>query len=125
MSNPLRAEFEPNGRPNVPEFGTVADREGFLALREMDAYHHVVDGVRYPAVLLTTGVNDPRVAPHNAAKMAARLRRANSDPTGRPTLLRVDFEAGHGVGSTRAQIDAEAADEYAFVLRHAGPPARP
>jgi prolyl oligopeptidase len=35
-------------------------------------------------------------------------------------LLRVDFDAGHGLGSTRSQVDAERADEFAFVLWHAG-----
>ena len=114
MSNPLRAEFEQNGRPNIPEFGTVSDEAGFRALKAMDSYHAVRDGVAYPAVLLMTGINDPRVAPHNAAKMAARLQKAST--SGRTVLLRVDFQAGHGVGSTRDQLDDETADEYAFVL---------
>jgi prolyl oligopeptidase len=35
-------------------------------------------------------------------------------------LLRVTFDAGHGVGSTRSQVDDERADEYAFVLWRAG-----
>ena len=74
----------------------------------------MVDGTPYPAVLLSTGVTDPRVAPFHPAKMAARLQAATS--SGRPVLLRVDFDAGHGMGSTRAQQDAEAADTYAFIL---------
>jgi prolyl oligopeptidase len=75
MSNPLRAEFEPTGQPNVPEFGSVATREGFLALKAMDTFRAVKDGVHYPPILLSTGLNDARVAPYNAAKLAARLRR--------------------------------------------------
>jgi prolyl oligopeptidase len=47
--------------------------------------------------------------------MAARLQAAST--SGKPALLRVDFDAGHGVGSTRAQQDLEAADTYAFLLR--------
>lgn len=117
MANTIRAEFEQNGRPNIPEFGTVADEAGYRGLKAMDTYQAVRDGVRYPAVLLTTGINDPRVAPHNAAKLAARLQRATA--SGRPVLLRVDFDAGHGIGSTRDQLDAEAADEFAFVLDQA------
>jgi prolyl oligopeptidase len=74
----------------------------------------VTDGARYPAVLLTTGVTDPRVAPFHPAKMAARLQAASA--SGKPVLLRVDFDAGHGMGSTRAQQDQEAADTYAFIL---------
>jgi prolyl oligopeptidase len=67
-------------------------------------------------VLLTTGATDPRVAPFHPAKMAARLQAATG--SGKPVLLRVAFDAGHGIGSTRAQQDEEAADTYAFILAH-------
>jgi len=118
MSNTLRAEFEQNGPTNIDEFGTVTDRDGYLGLKAMDAYHAVKDGTPYPAVLLTTGMTDPRVPPWQVAKMAARLQKATS--SGNPILLRVDFDAGHGVGSTRSQVDEQRADEYAFVLWRAG-----
>jgi prolyl oligopeptidase len=122
-NNALRAEFSPNGPPNIDEFGTVTERAGFLGLKKMDALHAVRDGVRYPAVLLTTGMTDPRVEPWQVAKMAARLQavaasRRASDR--HPVLLRVEFNAGHGVGSTREQRDAERADEYSFVLWRSG-----
>lgn len=114
MSNPLRAEFEPNGAPNIQEFGSVTDEAGFRALREMDAYHAVREGVDYPPMLLTTGINDPRVEPYNAAKMAARLQAADPSPS---TLLRVEFEGGHsGAGGDASR--QETADELAFVLHH-------
>ena len=72
------------------------------------------DGVRYPAVLLMTALNDRRVPPSQAAKMAARLQAATA--SGKPVLLRVERDAGHGgFGSTRPQIDAELADIYAFL----------
>ena len=112
--NPLRAELAPNGPPNIPEFGSFKTPEGFRGLYAMDAYQHVRDGVAYPAVLLTTGINDPRVAPWEPAKMTARLQAATS--SGKPVLLRVDYDAGHGIGSTKAQRDDELADEYAFLL---------
>jgi len=117
----LRFEFSPNGPANVPEFGSVATREGFDALRVMSSYHHVMDGVGYPAVLLTTGMNDPRVDPWQPGKMAARLQQATS--SGKPVLLRVDFAAGHGRGTTRAQLDEELADIFSFVLWQFGDPA--
>jgi prolyl oligopeptidase len=63
-------------------------------------------------------MTDPRVPPWQVAKMAARLQKATS--SGNPILLRVDFDAGHGVGSTRSQVDEQRADEYAFVLWRAG-----
>ncbi|MFZ1990609.1 MAG: prolyl oligopeptidase family serine peptidase, partial [Alphaproteobacteria bacterium] len=94
-SNMLRMEFGQNGPPNIPEFGTVKTEAGFKQLYEMDSYVHIKDGTRYPAVMLTTGIQDPRVDPWQAAKMAARLQKANA--SGKPILLRIDFEAGHGI----------------------------
>ena len=119
-SNALRAEFMEAGPANVPEFGTVADPDGFKGLAEMDALSHVKDGVRYPAVLLTTGVNDPRVAPWEPGKFTARLQAATA--SGKPVILRVETDAGHGIGSTRKQRDDETADTYAFILWQIGDP---
>jgi prolyl oligopeptidase len=112
--NLVRSEFAPNGPNNVAEFGSVADADGFRGLRAMDAYHAVRDGSAYPAVLLTVGMTDSRVAPWDPAKMAARLQKATSSSN--PVLLRVTFDEGHGIGSTKSQSDGEAADAYAFVL---------
>ena len=119
-SNQLRAEFSANGPANIPEFGSVATEAGFRALLAMDAYQSVRPGTRYPAVLLTTGVSDPRVAPWQVGKMTAALQAATT--AAKPVLMRVDFDAGHGLGSTRAQSDALQADEFAFVLWQAGVP---
>ncbi|MEO8155292.1 MAG: prolyl oligopeptidase family serine peptidase [Rhizobacter sp.] len=113
-SNPLRYVAEQNGYGEEPEWGAIAEESGYRALKSIDSYHAVKDGTRYPAVLLTTGVTDPRVAPFHVGKMAARLQAATR--SSKPVLLRVDFDAGHGMGSTRAQQDEEAADTYAFVL---------
>ena len=121
MSDALRTETEPNGPPNIPEFGSVSTEAGFHGLYAMSAYAHVRDGVAYPAVLFTTGANDPRVSPWHMAKMAARVQAATS--SGKPVLLRVDYDAGHGIGSTRAQRNAELADLMAFSLWQMGDPA--
>ena len=113
-SDSLRSELMESGPANIPEFGTVKEPDGFKALYAMDAYQHVKPNTAYPAVLLTTGVNDPRVAPWQAAKMTARLQASTT--SGRPILLRVDYDAGHGLGSTKTQRDDELADEVAFLL---------
>jgi prolyl oligopeptidase len=113
-SNPLRYVVEQNGYGEEPEWGAINDPAGYRALKSIDSYQSVQDGTPYPAVLLTTGVTDPRVAPFHVAKMAARLQAATS--SGKPVLLRVDYDAGHGVGSTRTQQDREAADTFAFLL---------
>ncbi|HEY1614142.1 MAG TPA: prolyl oligopeptidase family serine peptidase [Rhizomicrobium sp.] len=117
-SNALRAEFETDGAANALEYGSVKTEDGFKALASVDAVSHVKDGTAYPAVLLTTGMNDPRVAPWQPGKMAARLQAATS--SGRPVILRVDFDAGHGFGSTKSQRDAELADEMAFFYWQMG-----
>ena len=74
----------------------------------------MVDSVSYPAVLAITGLNDPRVPSWMVAKMAARLQAAMS--SSRPVLRRVDFDAGHGIGSTRPQWERKQADILSFIL---------
>jgi prolyl oligopeptidase len=115
--NPLRYVAEQNN-VDIEEWGPVVDAASFRVLYDMDSYHAIRDGVRYPAVLITCGINDPRVATFNAAKFGARLQAATASPA--PILLRVDFDAGHGVGSTRTQRDALLADIYTFTLWRAG-----
>jgi len=117
-SNPLRYVAEQNGYGEEPEWGRISEAAGYRALKAIDSYQAVKPGTAYPAVLLTTGVTDPRVAPFHVGKMAARLQACSS--SGKPILLRVDFDAGHGIGSTRAQQDREAADTYAFLLWQTG-----
>jgi prolyl oligopeptidase len=118
----VRAEVTPNGVPNIPEFGTRKNEAGFRALLAMSTYHHIEDGRRYPAVLFTHGVNDPRVEVWHSTKTAARLTAAQAALKGeaKPVLLRLDYEAGHGVGSTKTQVLHERADILAFFLWQMG-----
>jgi prolyl oligopeptidase len=118
VTNGLRFELTENGPPNVQEFGSVTTEDGFKGLSITDSYARVKDGTHYPAVLLTGGFNDPRVVVWQPAKMAARLQAATA--SGKPVLLRVDFQAGHGMGSTRQQVYEERADAFAFVLQQCG-----
>jgi prolyl oligopeptidase len=117
--NTLRAEFSPNGPPNIPEFGTVTNEQGFKNLYDMDTIQHVKKGVEYPAVMVTTGLNDPRVSPWEPAKVAASLMASGSK---KPVLLRIDEQAGHGIGSTKTQTDRLTADWIAFIFWRAGKP---
>ncbi len=114
MLDAIRAETTTNGVPNIMEFGTVTEEDGFRGLHEMSAYHHVEDGTAYPAVLLTHGINDPRVDPWMSGKMTARLQAASS--SGESVLFRVDYDAGHGIGSSRDQYLQQLADTWAFLL---------
>ena len=116
----LRYEKMAGGAGDIPEFGSAASAEGAGHLRVVSAYHQVKDGMPYPAVLLTAGLNDPRVEPWQAGKMTARLKAATS--SGKPVLLRIDADAGHGPGTARASRDEELADIYAFLLWQLGDP---
>ncbi|HTF68880.1 MAG TPA: prolyl oligopeptidase family serine peptidase [Edaphobacter sp.] len=118
MSDTLRSERSANGANNISEFGSVKTSDGFRGLYAMSPYVHVKDDVHYPAVLLTTGINDPRVDPWQPAKMAARLQAANGGA--KPILFRVDYDAGHGMDSTRKQLFEERTDYWTFLLWQMG-----
>jgi prolyl oligopeptidase len=116
-TNPIRYMAEQNVS-DIDEWGPMIDAESFKIMYEMDAYQAIRPATPYPAVLCVTGATDPRVASWHVAKFAARLQAATSSKN--PVLLRIDFDAGHGMGSTRSQSDALAADMYAFVLWRTG-----
>jgi prolyl oligopeptidase len=118
-ANTLRAEFSPNGPDNIPEFGSIKTEAGFHNLMAMDSIQHVRKGVDYPAVMIATGLNDPRVSPWEPAKFAAALE-ASGDPN--PVLLRIDEQNGHGIGQTRTQGDLLIADGIAFAFWRSGTP---
>ena len=114
----LRVELAPNGAFNVTEFGTVKDPEQFKALYAYSPYHHVVDGTKYPAVLMMTGANDGRVAPYHSRKMTARLLAANKSDN--PILLRTSSSAGHGIGTALSERIKQSADIYSFLFGQLG-----
>ena len=114
----VRAEESANGITNISEFGSAKNESEFLALLQMSTYHNIRDNTAYPAVLLVHGMNDPRVDVWHSAKAAARLQAAST--SGKPVLLRLDMQAGHGVGSTATQRYALSADIYGFLLWQMG-----
>ncbi len=114
----LRVELTPNGAFNVTEFGSVKVPAQFDALYAYSPLPHVVDGVDYPPMLMTTGINDGRVDPWQSLKMTARLQAAN--PHGRPVLLRVAGDAGHGQGMSLSSAIELDADTFAFIFRSLG-----
>lgn len=126
----LRSETRANGVANIPEYGTVRREDEYRALRAMSTFHHVRDGVAYPALMLVHGVNDTRVDVWQSAKLAARMQYAqqqggpgNQAPGGGgPVLMRLDYDLGHGGGSTRAQQQTQTADIWSFFLWQFGEP---
>jgi prolyl oligopeptidase len=114
----LRSELWPNGEYNTFEFGTVTKPDEFAWLYAYSPLHHVRPGTAYPAVLLMTGENDPRVAPWQSRKFAAALQRANSSP--RPILLITRRNEGHGVTSSFSQRVGNAGAELSFFAEELG-----
>jgi prolyl oligopeptidase len=116
--NPTRLAVAENGANQFAEMGDPNTETGFRALLAEDAYQMLASARDMPDTLITVGLNDRRVAPWMSAKFAARaLDRFGGR---RLLLIRTDPEAGHGIGSARAQLVEQYADMFAFVLSHAG-----
>lgn len=113
----LRAELSANGAFNITEFGTVKEVDQFRALYAYSPYHHVRDGVEYPAILFQTGANDRRVDPANSRKMTARLE---SSGTRQPVLLLTSSTSGHGIGTALSERVVEQVDVEAFLFAEWG-----
>jgi oligopeptidase B len=95
------------------EWGNPAEAEYYRCIRSYSPY----DNVRaqpYPHMLITAGLNDPRVAYWEPAKLTARLRAMKTD--GNRLLLKTNMGAGHGGASGRWDFLREVAFKYAFVL---------
>jgi len=118
LLNTIRSEIAPNGQNNIKEFGTIKDSIEFEALLHMDAYHHIKKNTSYPAVLLTAGLNDSRVAAWQPAKFAARMQAATNSEN--PVLLSVNFSEGHGFDRTQKSKREELVDIISFALWQTG-----
>jgi prolyl oligopeptidase len=113
----LRQELHPAGCFDIPEFGTVKVKEEFEALYGYSPYHRVKDGVKYPAVLIVCGENDPRVDPADSRKFAARLQAATASE--RPVLLYTRLNSGHSCLSFDEEMSIQA-DKFAFFFDQLG-----
>ena len=105
----------------IAEYGSAEDPEQAEWLRKYSPYHNVRAGVRYPPVLFTTAEGDSRVDPMHARKMAALLQAQSEDPEA-VVLLRVDRDAGHGIGKPLDKQVDDLADQYAFLAWRTGLP---
>jgi prolyl oligopeptidase len=114
----LRTELSPNGEFNITEFGTVKNADQFKAMFAYSPYENAKNGVDYPAVMMLTGANDPRVEPMQSRKMIARLQAATTSDA--PILLRTSDNSGHGIGTPLAELINETVDVYAFIFDQLG-----
>jgi len=97
-----------------PEWGNpITDKAAFDLLRSYSPYDNV-RAQAYPALLITAGLNDPRVTYWEPAKWTAKLRATKTDSN--LLLLKTNMGAGHGGKSGRFIALQETAEEYAFLL---------
>lgn len=108
----LREVLTPNGMFNIPEFGNPRDAKQFPWVYAYSPYYHVRKGTAYPAVLMETGENDPRVAPRESRKMIAMLQAAST--SGYPLLLWQKSGKGHGIGDSFDQRVAQDTEWLTF-----------
>lgn len=97
-----------------PEWGNpIEDREAFERILGYSPYDQLQPGA-YPPMLVTAGINDPRVTYWEPAKYVAKLRRMKTDTNW--LLLKTNMDAGHGGQSGRFDALQELAEEYCFML---------
>ncbi len=101
------------------EWGNPRDETFYHYMVSYSPYDNLVAG-EYPAILATSGLNDPRVQYWEPTKWVARLRTLKRD--GRPLLLKTNLGAGHSGASGRYDYLREVAFEYAFILDQLGVP---
>ncbi|MDE0367395.1 MAG: S9 family peptidase [Gammaproteobacteria bacterium] len=101
-----------------PEWGNpIEDAAAFQFIRSYSPYDQLKPGA-YPPMLVTAGLNDPRVTYWEPAKYVAKLRTLKTDSN--PLLLKTNMGAGHGGKSGRFDALREVAEEYAFLLTALG-----
>ncbi|MGP1665139.1 MAG: prolyl oligopeptidase family serine peptidase, partial [Rhodanobacter sp.] len=101
-----------NGPYNIPEYGTIKDPAQFKATLAYSPLQNVRAQTAYPAVLMTTGENDSRVAPWQSRKFTAALQ--NASTSHHPILLLTRMNAGHGIGAPFSQRVGDSAITLTF-----------
>jgi len=97
-----------------PEWGNpIESAEDYATIQAYSPYDQV-SAQDYPPMLVTAGLNDPRVTYWEPAKWVAKLRHEKTDSN--ILLLKTNMEAGHGGQSGRFTALQEVAEEYAFFL---------
>lgn len=101
-----------------PEWGNpIEDKVAFELIRSYSPYDQI-RAQAYPPLLVTAGLNDPRVTYWEPAKWVARLRELKTDQN--ELLLKTNMGAGHGGKSGRFESLKETAEEFAFILWQLG-----
>jgi len=95
----------------------ITDKAAFAYMLAYSPYDQVT-AKAYPPMLVTAGLNDPRVTYWEPAKWVAKLRELKTDDN--LLLMKTNMGAGHGGQSGRWNSLKETAEEYAFILWQMG-----
>jgi len=101
------------------DYGSADDPQQFRWLRAYSPLHNIRDGATYPPTLVTTGDHDDRVVPGHSFKFAAALQAAQGGDA--PVVIRIDTDAGHGMGKPVRKLIEERSDVIAFLEHSLGP----
>ena len=100
--------------PEWEEWGDpLHDPEAYATIGAYSPYDNVKTQA-YPPMLITAGLNDPRVAYWEPAKWVAKLRNLKTDDA--VLFIDINMDAGHGGASGRFEAIKELAKEYSFLL---------
>lgn len=104
------------GRYWVTDYGNAEENaDDFKFMYRYSPLHNVKKGTAYPATLITTADTDDRVVPLHAKKFAATLQAAQSGEN--PILIRIEKNAGHGLGKPTSKIIEESTDVFSFLFK--------
>ncbi|MBA4170112.1 MAG: S9 family peptidase, partial [Chloroflexi bacterium] len=95
------------------DYGSADEPGQFRTLLAYSPLHNIRPGRGYPPTLVTTGDHDDRVVPGHSFKFTAALQAAQDGDA--PVLIRIDTDAGHGMGKPVSKLIDERADVLAFL----------
>jgi prolyl oligopeptidase len=98
------------------DYGRSDNPDHFPFLYAYSPLHNLMEGVSYPATLVTTADHDDRVVPAHSFKFAARLQECHVGDA--PVLIRIETRAGHGAGKPTSKRIEEQADRWAFLVKN-------
>lgn len=120
MLDMLRYHLFDNAHVWKEEFGTAEDPEDFQALLAYSPYHHIREGVAYPATMIVSGDADRNCNPLHARKMTARLQAANASAL--PIVLDYSPFRGHSPVLPLSERVEALTDRMAFLCEQLGLP---
>ncbi len=101
----------------VADYGSSDDETQFHYLLGYSPLHNIKAGTKYPAIMAMTSDHDDRVVPAHSFKYIATLQ--EKDPSGAPSLIRIETNSGHGASNLTKTLE-ETADMYSFIWTNIG-----